>query len=199
MVQATTYDTRMVASRLRHGGIVLLPTDTVYGLAVLPTCSEAVDRLYALKERPHSRPLPVMVHAQTELLRLGVNLPPAALRLLQSPFVPGPLTLALGLKDTVPPWLNGREEVAIRIPNDEYLLAILQEIGPLFVTSANSHGSPTQEDVHDILLQLKTSPDLVIDGGRRGTVASTLVNCHTYPPRIEREGCVSRIELAPFL
>jgi L-threonylcarbamoyladenylate synthase len=96
-------------------------------------------------------------------------------------------------------WLAGRDEVAVRIPNDVRLLAVLRETGPLFVTSANRHGAATSTNLQQILAQLEGKLDLVIDGGTLHNVPSTLVNCHLEPPVIEREGVVTRAELSEFL
>jgi L-threonylcarbamoyladenylate synthase len=193
-------DADEIVSCLQHGGVVLLPTDTVYGLAVLPVFDHAVDRLYALKRRPRSLPLPIMVASEDDLALMGVALNESAKGLLRSGLMPGALTLAMGFQDRpAPSWLVGREEIAIRIPDDEQLLAVLRVTGPLFVTSANIHGVQTPESMLDILQMLDGKPDLAVDGGPRATVPSTLVNCRVQPPVIEREGIVSRAELEEFL
>lgn len=179
-----------VADCLAKGGVVLLPTDTVLGLAAQPQVTQAVVKLYQLKRRPIERRLPVMVAAASQLDTLGVDVTPAAARLLASRFVPGPLTIALGFSGAKPDWLAGREEVAVRIPADEFLRAVLAITGPLFVTSANAHGAPTPLDTADALEQLDGSPDLVVAGRAGSTVPSTLVNCHLERPIIERAGAV---------
>ena len=86
--------------------------------------------------------------------------------------------------------LAGREEVAIRIPDDDRVLAVLRRTGPLLVTSANLHGAATPESLADALAQLDGAPDLAIDGGSLNTVPSTLVNCRRDPPVVEREGAI---------
>jgi L-threonylcarbamoyladenylate synthase len=181
-----------VATCLSGGGVVLLPTDTVYGLAVSPLHNASVDRLYAIKGRPTGVKLPVMVASEAMLSRLGAEINESARRLLRSALVPGALTLALGLDARcAPSWLAGRDEVAVRIPDDALLLAVLNLTGPLLVTSANAHGAPTSETMSEALAQLNDSPDLAIDGGVRPAVPSTLVNCRYDPPIVEREGIVS--------
>src|ERR1041384_4836301 len=127
---------------LGNGGVVLLPTDTVYGLAVSPNFDKSIDRLFALKRRPRNVNLPIMVASDTELEPLGFEISESARRLLRSPLIPGSLTLAMGFSsDYRPHWLIGRDEAAIRIPNDDRLLAVLRKTGPLLVTSANAHRS----------------------------------------------------------
>ena len=185
---------------LEKGGVVLLPTDTVYGLAVSPNFDKSIDRLFALKRRPRTVNLPIMVASEKELESLGFEISESARRLLRSPLIPGSLTLAMGFRsDYRPHWLAGRDEAAIRIPNDDCLLAVLRKTGPLLVTSANAHSTGTPDNVRDILAQLDGAPDLAVDGGTLRTTASTLVNCRVDPPRIERLGVVPESEVLRYL
>ena len=185
---------------LATGGVVLIPTDTVYGLAVSPNFDESISRLFALKRRPRNVNLPIMVASDAELELLGFEVSKAARRLLRSPLIPGSLTLAMGFSsDYRPSWLAGRDEAAVRIPNDERLLSVLRKTGPLLVTSANAHSAGTPDNVEDILAQLDGAPDLAIDGGTLRTTASTLVNCRIDPPAIERIGVVPESEVLKYL
>ena len=114
--------------------------------------------------------------------------------------MPGPLTLAVGTSpDSLAPWLRGRDEFAVRMPDDERLLAIIDMTGPLLVTSANLHAEQVRESVPDILSTLVSEPDLVIDDGNRDTVPSTLVNCRPVPPVVERVGAVPAEEIEAIL
>jgi L-threonylcarbamoyladenylate synthase len=192
--------TDSIVECLENGGVVLLPTDTVYGLAVSPKFDEAIDRLFALKRRPRNVNLPIMVASDEELEPLGFEVSESARRLLRSPLIPGSLTLAMGFNSEYrPDWLAGREEAAVRIPNDERLLSVLRMTGPLLVTSANAHSAETPDNVADVLAQLDGAPDLAIDGGTLRTTASTLVNCRVDPPRIERLGVVPESEVLKYL
>lgn len=185
---------------LSTGGVVLLPTDTVYGLAVLPTFEHSVDRVYSLKRRPRLMNLPIMVSSQRELESLGFDVNDPAIRLLRSPLIPGSLTLALGFRTgSRPHWLEGREEAAVRIPDDDCLLSVLRKTGPTLVTSANLHGEETPESVTEVLARLRGVPDLSVDGGVLRTISSTLVNCRLDPPVIERVGAVPRSEVIEYL
>lgn len=177
-----------VVAALEAGGVVLLPTDTVYGLAVRPGDDTALARLFAMKRRPLSRNLPVMVADAGQAAALGAQVTPAAEKLLAA-FAPGALTVALGLVDP-PAWLAGRDEVAVRVPDDEFLLDVLRAAGPLLVTSANLSGQDTPETMPEVLAQLDGRPDLARDGGPRPTVPSTLVNCNLPTPAVERVGVI---------
>jgi L-threonylcarbamoyladenylate synthase len=188
------------AACLLAGGVVLLPTDTVYGLAVHPEQDEAVTRLFALKGRPRSVNLPVMISSRDDILALGGIVNRAAELLLESKYVPGPLTLAIGVSPPdLAPWLRGRVEFAVRMPDDERLLEIIKTTGPLLVTSANLHAEQVRESVPAILSTLASQPDLVIDDGNRDTVPSTLVNCRLVPPVVERVGAVPEEEIEAIL
>ena len=192
--------TDLIVECLENGGVVLLPTDTVYGLAVSPKFDQSIDRLFALKRRPRNVNLPIMVASESELEPLGFEVSESARRLLRSPLIPGSLTLAMGFSSEYrPDWLAGREEAAVRIPNDERLLSVLRKTGPLLVTSANAHSAETPDNVADILAQLDGAPDLWVDGGTLRTTASTLVNCRVDPPRIERLGVVPESEVLKYL
>ena len=192
--------TDLIVECLGNGGVVLLPTDTVYGLAVSPEFDESIDRLFALKRRPRNVNLPIMIASDAELEPLGFEVSESARRLLRSPLIPGSLTLAMGFSsDYRPAWLAGRDEAAVRIPNDERLLSVLRQTGPLLVTSANAHTAETPDNVADILAQLDGAPDLTVDGGTLRTTASTLVNCRVDPPRIERIGVVPESEVLKYL
>nr|VFJ57489.1 MAG: L-threonylcarbamoyladenylate synthase [Candidatus Kentron sp. DK] len=191
---------KRIVACLNGGGVVLMPTDTVYGLAALPARTRAVARIYALKDRPEGMNLPIMVDSVEQLSLLGVAIGEAARRLLDSPLIPGALTLALGFRDRpIPDWLQGRDEVAVRIPDDKRLLEVLRQTGPLLVTSANRHGNPTPGALAEALTQLDGAVDLTIDGGQLSTAPSTLVNCRRNPPVIERVGTVSEAEIARYL
>jgi L-threonylcarbamoyladenylate synthase len=179
---------------LQESGVVLMATDTVYGLAALPTDKEAVAKIYRLKERPENMFLPIMVAGMNDLERLGLDINDHAEKLFRSALVPGAVTFVLGFKDESlkPEWLRGRDEIAARIPDNALLLSVLKETGPLLVTSANRHGRPhTPGDVDDILKELSGSPDLIIEDGKGKEIPSTIINCRYNPPVIERTGIIS--------
>jgi L-threonylcarbamoyladenylate synthase len=185
---------------LQDGGVVLLPTDTVYGLAALPEHPEAAARIFALKGRPSSVKLQILVADPGDIERLGGIVSSSAARLLVSRFVPGPLTLAVGIDPgRAPDWLAGRVEAAFRLPAEDWLLGVIRAVGPVYATSANIHAGQPKEAVAGILPDLAGQPDLAIDGGVRATVASTLVNCNVEPATIERVGAVPAAEIEAIL
>lgn len=200
MDQTVRDEADRAATCLLAGGVVLLPTDTVYGLAVHPERDESITRLFAMKGRPRSVNLPVMISGADDIVALGGVVSRAARLLLESKYVPGALTLAVGVEpDSLVPWLRGRVEFAVRIPNDERILAIIEKTGPLLVTSANQHQMQVRESVPEIAATLASQPDLIIDDGNRDVVPSTLVNCRLDPPVVERVGAVAKEDIEAIL
>ncbi|MDR2189834.1 MAG: Sua5/YciO/YrdC/YwlC family protein [Candidatus Peribacteria bacterium] len=122
-------DIKQVVSTLQQGGVVVLPTDTVYGLAVVPTDATAVKKIYTLKERPMSMFLPIMVAHIGQLEELGVDINEPARKLLKSSLVPGGITFVLGFRPEAkkPEWLATRDEIAVRIPDNAFLLEVLEQ------------------------------------------------------------------------
>ncbi|WP_373837809.1 L-threonylcarbamoyladenylate synthase [Bacteroides heparinolyticus] len=182
-----------VVDVLHAGGVVLLSTDTVYGLAALPTERKAVDKIYTLKGRPTSMNLPIMVAEVRDLIALGLDIDTNATKLFGSTLVPGAITFILGFKTIGirPSWLERREEVAVRIPNNSLLLSVLKRTGPLLVTSANKHGSfHSPNKVSEILKELNGKPDLIIEDEEGKEIPSTIINCRHTPPLIERSGLI---------
>ncbi|WP_417250020.1 L-threonylcarbamoyladenylate synthase [Celeribacter sp.] len=188
-----------IAACLDGGGVVLLPTDTVLGLAASPRHDSAVARLFALKDRPAEKNLPVMVADAAQIASLGTILSPVAHNLIASPFCPGPLTLVLPLGNPRPDWLTDRSEVAVRIPADTRLLEILRAVGPLLVTSANRSGADTPKSAREAAAQLTARPDMVIDGTSQMHAPSTIVDCTAKSARILRHGAISDEALSPYL
>jgi L-threonylcarbamoyladenylate synthase len=189
------------ADFLKNGGVALLPTDTVYGLAASPLFPKAVAGIFELKARPTQQNLPIMVASIKDMEDMGLDINDAVKKILNSSFVPGDITIVMGFKTTPSvKWLKGREEVAVRIPNHPKMLSILEKTGPLLVTSANRHGNPTTPlTVPEILADLTGSPSIIMDGGSVENVPSTIVNCRVSPPKIERTGRISYEDLFNLL
>lgn len=170
---------------LRAGSVVVIPTDTVYGVAAR---LDAADALYEIKARPSDRALPVLVANVDQLADVGVTLTRAMERVARS-FWPGPLTV---VTPTTRSDLGRDGTVGVRQPNDATALAILAECGPLLVSSANRHGQPAAcapRDVDELIIGHPRCAGLV-DGGPRNGSASTVASIE---PTIEvwRDGPVS--------
>ena len=196
IVRADAEGARVAAAVLRSGGVAVVPTDTVYGLAARPGDADAVQAVFRAKGRPEGMHLPVLAASVAQVRALGVAFNAAA-EVLAEWWWPGPLTLAFGLDPGLgrPGWLAGREEVAVRIPDHDFLRALLEETGALVVTSANPHGAPTPRTARDVAASLGPAVDLVVDGGLLKDVPSTLVNVRGTDAAVEREGAIARAEI----
>jgi L-threonylcarbamoyladenylate synthase len=180
--------------------VVVVPTDTVYGLAARPGDAEAVAAIYRIKGRPDGIPLPLLAASEEQVRALGVAFGDAA-RALAEHWWPGPLTVAFAFVPGTPrpPWLDGRDEVAVRVPDHDFLRGLLRETGVLAVTSANRHGAPTPRAPADVAAALGPEVRLVVDDGVLREVPSTLVNVAGPTPVVEREGAVPRGAIAEVL
>ena len=189
-----------VARWLTAGALVIVPTETVYGLAITPGNAVSARRLFELKARPAELNLPVVIGAVDQLRALGVDFDDRA-KLLADHFWPGPLTLVLGFRrdDLRPQWLAGRAEVAIRFPGLPLLREVALAAGPLLLTSANAHGTGPKRIAAEAVASLQGEVDYIVDGGLLSDTPSTIVNLRHTPARIERVGAVSAAELGTFL
>src|SRR3954449_11445576 len=180
------------AAAIGEGKLVLLPTDTVYGVAADAFTPAAVTGLLAAKNRGRAMPVPVLIGEASTLGGLVVNLPPVANDLAQA-FWPGGLTLVL---EHAPPlaWDLGDAEgtVAVRLPDDDLARDLLRRTGPLAVSSANRSGRPAATTAAQALEQLGDHVAVVLDDGPRdSSAASTIVDCTGPVPRVLRVGAIS--------
>jgi len=180
------------AAAIGRGELVLLPTDTVYGVAADAFTPAAVTALLAAKNRGRAMPVPVLIGEASTLAGLVVTVPPVATQLAQE-FWPGGLTLVLEHAPSLA-WDLGDAEgtVAVRLPDDEVARDLLRRTGPLAVSSANRSGRPAATTAEEAVAQLGPHAAVALDGGPRGSSApSTIVDCIAPTPRILRVGAVS--------
>ncbi|MGY5764903.1 L-threonylcarbamoyladenylate synthase [Brachybacterium sp. DNPG3] len=181
---------------VRDGKLIVLPTDTVYGIGADAFDPDAVQSLLDAKGRGRDTPPPVLVGDQAVLLALAVDVPEYAERLAEE-FWPGALTLILSAQPSLT-WDLGetRGTVALRMPDDEVALDLLRRTGPLAVSSANRHGKAAALSVLDAATQLGDSVEIYLDGGpaRLGT-SSTIIDTTVTPAEIVREGTLTREEI----
>lgn len=187
-----------LAQLLDAGGLAAFPTDTVYGLGVAYGSLEALDRLKHAKHRPETKPIPFMTDSLDHAAQIAyIN---ETAKKLADSFLPGPLTLILKRRESVSDeYTNGMETVAVRIPDEPYLLEVMRKVGrPLLVSSANQSGEPaalTAKQAMDALPDI----DAVVQGACAGGVASTIVDCTGDDIRILREGPISEERLREVL
>lgn len=180
--------------------MIVVPTDTVYGLAAMPDNAGAVDGVYRAKGRPPDLHLPVLAASIEQVRQLGVEMTFAACA-LAAVWWPGPLTIVFSFVagSRRPDWLDGRTEVAVRIPDEPFLLDLMRKTGPLVVTSANQHGQITAPSAFAAASQLACPVGLAIDGGACNGAPSTLVNVSAPELVIERTGPIDAEAIASTL
>jgi L-threonylcarbamoyladenylate synthase len=184
---------------LRSGKLVVMPTDTVYGLAADAFDPAAVRRLLRTKGRGRDKPPPVLVAAQTTLDALATKVPTLARDLVEALW-PGPLTLVCRQQSSLT-WDLGdtRATVAVRMPDHDIALELLRRTGPLAVSSANRTAKPAPSKVDEAEEMLGAAVQVYLDGGPTdGGVPSTIVDVTADPPRVLREGAIELAALKEF-
>jgi L-threonylcarbamoyladenylate synthase len=186
---------------LRSGGVVAFPTDTVYGLGAHAFQHEGVAALYAAKNRPTSKAIPILVAQIEDMARVARRVPAVAWQLAEQ-FWPGGLTLVLPRAEKVPSVVTaGGDTVAIRCPDHSVPLALMNAMGaPLAATSANLSGQASPTTARQVVTQLGGRIPLIIDGGEcPGGVASSVVDLSVSPPRLLRAGAIAAGQLRDLL
>lgn len=172
-------------SAIGNHGVVLIPTETFYGLAASPFSRRGVRKILDLKQRPERMALPVLAADWSQVESLAEI--PERFRVRLSRSWPGPLTVVLPCRQSMAAAPAGT--VAVRVPGHSMLRGLLYRTGPLTGTSANRHGARSAIRADQALESLAGAPDLVLDGGpTKGVVSSTLVDLTTPEPKVLRIG-----------
>jgi L-threonylcarbamoyladenylate synthase len=186
---------------LTSGGVLALPTETFYALAVNPLDEAALARLFALKERPASKPVLVLVGDPAMLDQVAGEVPAAGARLLPR-FWPGPLTLILPAREGLPELLTGGTgTIGVRVPRQAVTCRLLTFLGfPVTGTSANRSGAAPLVEAAAVAREFGDRVDLILDAGPcPGGLPSTIVDVTSIPPRLVRAGAVPLAELRTVL
>ena len=182
----------LASSVLTHGGVVILPTDSVYGIGCLVAPNNpAHQRIFQIKQRPGHMKLPWLVDDIDGLLRFGADLPGYA-RDLAAKHWPGALTLVVAAAPEVPEEYRAENgTIALRAPNNVLVRYLAFTLGPLATTSANLHGEAAATTGADIDPALIEAADLTLDAGPAPIgIPSTIVDCTGPEPRILRQGAI---------
>ena len=201
-------DARAEAIRvLKAGGIVAVPTDTVYGIAVALSTPGGIERLFAAKQRPPDKAIALLLADAAQAAELGTITPGASA--LADAFWPGGLTLVVPRRTdrSLPAALTGGElapgaipTVGLRVPDHDAPRALARGLGPLPTTSANRSGEPEAANAGEIAALLGDAIDLILDGGpATGGPASTVVDCTGQAPEVRRVGAIDPAEISRIL
>ncbi|MBI5701878.1 threonylcarbamoyl-AMP synthase [Candidatus Saganbacteria bacterium] len=161
---------------IQAGGVIIFPTETVYGIGTSIKSKKGIKRIFEIKNRPKDKQLQVLISDLKQLKDLAVSIPAYA-KDLMAEYWPGPLTLVLKKK--------GGGTIGVRMPYHVELLKILQDCGPMFATSANVSGCPAPTSASEV----KIEADLLLDGGKcKFKLASTVIDATSKPPTVLRHG-----------
>jgi L-threonylcarbamoyladenylate synthase len=181
---------------LAGGGLIVVPTDTVYGIACSAFNPTAIARVYELKGRSYDKPLPIFIPDASQLSLVAADIPTEAFRLVGG-FWPGALTLVLKTAPLAAAAAHGRSTIAIRVPDHGVTRTLLDHAGvPIAATSANQSGEPSINNGEDAVAQFKGRVDVIVDGGASLIGReSTVVDASRFPFMVLREGAIPKKEL----
>ena len=177
---------------LERGGVVAIPTDTLYGLAADVFNAEAIERVFAIKERPDGLALPVLLADPEQLQQVADRVPPELQRLAES-FWPGAMTLIVKRSVSLPPRLTaGNSTVAVRVPDHPVPRKLARQLGrPITGTSANISGEADPMTLAELKAQVGDRVDLLVaEGPEPAGTASTIVDLSGDEPRLVRQGAI---------
>lgn len=180
---------------LHSGQLVAFPTDTVYGVGALAFDAQTVESIYSAKERPVEKAIPVLIGVNEDITQVAEEIPPLAKKLIAR-FWPGPLTVLVPKKPSLPEVVSATSTVGVRVPDHEVARALLRRAGPMAVTSANRSSQPSPTTAQEVLAQLDGRIALILDGGKTpGGIPSTLVDCTGNEIQILRAGPLTQEDL----
>ena len=193
-ISCNDVDIQIAAKAINDGAIVVFPTDTVYGLGCNPYNHEAVLSLYEIKKREKTKPFPVIGYSKKEVEAIA-EFNPLEKKIAEK-FWPGPITMLLKVKDKeIQKSLDLGRKIAVRVPNNQCVLALLKECKLLIGTSANISGTTPFNDPNECSKNL-SGYDLLIDGGIISSQGeSTIVEIENNNVKVLRKGSISEEEI----
>lgn len=184
---------------LTNGGVIIYPTETLYGLGALVSKSQAAERIFQIKGRNHSMSLPILVK-DFVMLEKYASVPVMYKEMLQD-LMPGPFMAILNLKTGINKLITGgKDKIGIRISNNTFVTYLMEKLDvPLISTSANISGTENVFDIDDLISLFENKVDLIIDSGSISpSKGSTIVDFTVNPPQIVREGDLSKAKIREY-
>ncbi|MBI5001116.1 MAG: threonylcarbamoyl-AMP synthase [Euryarchaeota archaeon] len=177
----------MIKKEILSGGIIVYPTDTLYGLGCDPANGNAVARVAELKGRSRHQPVSVAFHSY-QAAKAWLDVTPAVAKEVKK-LLPGPVTLILKASGAAPPSIVFNGTIGLRVPDDERVLGFLKECGPLTATSANRHGEKAPAALSELSGNIRHAVNICVDGGfARYAKPSTVIDLSSGKPQTVREG-----------
>lgn len=195
------YEIEKAAQIIQNGGIVVFPTETVYGIGGNAFNENAINKIYNIKERTYKKPISVLVNNVKMIESVACDISDEEYTIINK-FMPGPLTLILKKKENIPNILTSNTDtIGVRIPANELTLKLIEETGvPIATSSANISGDKSNTEIDEIIKNFGDKVDYYIDGGRTSIgIASTVVQIVNRKPIILREGSISIEEIEETL
>ena len=182
----------LAADTIRSGGLVVFPTETVYGIAANLLDDKAITKLYDVKQRPKNKPFTVHISDVRMIEKLGCKVTTSARALIKK-FWPGPLTIILKSEDG--------KTIGFRMPANKIALSLIKHAGvPIVAPSANLSGERAPASVEEAMKGLDGKVDMVIDGGKTDIgLESTIIDMTVTPPKILREGAIKAEDLKKYV
>ena len=184
---------------LTNGGVIIYPTETLYGLGALISSSQAAERIFQIKGRNHDMSLPILVR-DFEMLEDYASVPVNYAEIVRKN-MPGPFMAILNLKkDTNKLITGGKDKIGIRISSNKFVKLLMEQVDvPLISTSANISGTDNIYDINALISLFENKVDLIIDSGSISpSKGSTIVDFTVEPPQILREGDLSKAKIREY-
>lgn len=194
-------DIKAAADILKSGGLLAIPTETVYGLGASMACPAAIRHIFEVKGRPQDNPLILHISGTDKISRCAANIPQKAYELAEK-FWPGPLTMILPKAPDIPDEVTaGLDTVGVRCPANEVTRAIIRECGePVAAPSANLSGKPSTTNAGHVIHDLFGRIEGIVDGGECAVgLESTIIDLTVQPPRLLRPGGITHAQLKSVL
>lgn len=185
------------AEIIKNGGIVVFPTETVYGIGVNGLNEEAIKKLYDVKQRPLDKPISLLVSNMQMIESIAKDITVLEYKLMEA-FFPGPFTIVLKKKKVVPDILTANQDtVGIRMPEGEIARKLIEYANvPIATPSANISGEASGTNLNDIMKDFKNKVDYFVDGGESKLgIASTIVKVVDGVPHILRQGTITKEQI----
>lgn len=198
LLKAKQADFLEIIKFLEKGGIIIYPTETLYGIGVKYDIKVQLKKIFEIKKRPAEKVFPLIVNL-SHLDLLVTQIPPIAEKLIEQ-YWPGPLTLLLPAREDLPVEIIMNKKIAVRMPGESFALELIKKSPfPITATSANISGLPPASDIDEIIKYFKDLQNdlLIIDEGKLKGVPSTILDATVFPPKIIRQGALN-IDLSSY-